>query len=177
VAYVFVTLKREHEALSFQFSLAMSSRNNSYIVSSSKITERMRRIKSKGTGLEHAMEQILRRAHLKFKRQPKMLGHPDFQIRGTNILVFCDSSFWHGRCQKELDGRAFTINKNLWMEKLQYNKKRDARISRLLRQQSWSVQRFWDIDILNNPNKVESRLKRVFINSEDKSKNDQAKRD
>ena len=159
------------------FPTTMPNRKNPYFVSSPKITERMRRVKSKGTGLECAMEKILRCTHIKFIRQPKLIGHPDFQIRGTNILVFCDSSFWHGRRQKELDGMAFSINKNLWIEKLQYNKKRDARISRTLRKEGWSVQRFWDTDILYNPNKVETRLKRVLSSSVEKAKNDQAKRD
>lgn len=142
----------------------MPGNKNHYTVSSPDITARMRRIKSRGTGLELAMEQILHSIHIRFKRQPDLLGHPDFQIRGTSILIFCDSSFWHGRRPKELDGTAFSSNKQLWIEKLQANKKRDARISRALRRQGWSVQRFWDTDILYNPDKVKARLKRALCN-------------
>src|SRR5215510_3239031 len=117
------------------------SGKNSYVPTSPEASARMQKIKSRGTALEKAMERILRSASIKFKRQPKLLGRPDFQIRGTNILIFCDSSFWHGRRLKECDGSAFYANKRLWMEKLNANKKRDARVNRALRRQGWSVQR------------------------------------
>jgi DNA mismatch endonuclease (patch repair protein) len=154
----------------------MSSKSH-YVATSLNASERMRKIKSKGTGLEKAMERILRGASIKFKRQPKLLGHPDFQIRDTNVLIFCDSSFWHGRRKNELDGSAFSANKHLWVEKLNATKKRDVCVSRALRRQGWSVQRFWDTDILHNPSKVRARLKRILSHYEAENKNAQTKCD
>ena len=132
-----------------------------------KVSERMKKIKSRSTNLEKRMEQFLRTLHLKYIRQPKVDGHPDFRIRNTNVLIFCDSSFWHGRREKEVSGKAFKRNKRLWVEKLIYNRKRDQSNNRRLRLQGWSVQRFWDTDILKNPDKVKNRLWRVVSETKD----------
>lgn len=133
-----------------------------------EVSERMRRVRSSGTGLESALEHILKTVRVRFERQPDVLGHPDFRIRGTKILLFCDSSFWHGRRPAERSGRAFRANRALWAEKLSYNRRRDNLNSRKLRAAGWSVQRFWDTDILGNPSKVEGRLRRI-LSSEAKS--------
>src|SRR6266850_1694650 len=119
-----------------------------YIKPAPHVSARMSQIKSRGTGTERAMEKILREMSLKFDRQPKVVGHPDFRVRGTRVLVFCDSSFWHGRWSKDVSGKSFRRNRSFWTEKLQRNRRRDARVSRLLRSNGWSVYRFWDTDIL-----------------------------
>ena len=125
---------------------------------SEETSKRMVRVKSRGTKLEKAMESLLRREKIRYHRQPKLTGKPDFQIRGTDILVFCDSSFWHGRRQKEISGRAFKKNKEFWQTKLLNNKERDKRINRTLRKEGWKVLRFWDTDVLKSPGKVIRKL-------------------
>ena len=128
------------------------------------VSERMKKIKSSNTKLEEAMKVTLKSMKLKYQEQPRIKGfacRPDFRIKGTNVLIFCDSSFWHGRNQNELSGVAFKRNKKFWVQKLKYNKAKDLKYSRMLRKVGWSVQRFWDADILRNPNKIKSRLKRV----------------
>ena len=127
-----------------------------------EVSERMKNVKSRGTGLEKRMEKILRSLHIRFQRQPDLRGSPDFRIRDTNILIFCDSSFWHGRREKEVSGKAFKRNRALWMEKLAKNRKRDERNNRALRRNGWSVWRFWDTDILKRPDKVKNRLRRIM---------------
>lgn len=127
-----------------------------------EVSERMKRVKSRGTGLEKAMEEILKSLNLRYEKQPHLSEHPDFRIKGTNILIFCDSSFWHGRRFREITGEAFKRNRELWVKKLMENKKRDLRYNRALRKRGWSVQRFWDTDILKRPNKVKKRLRRIL---------------
>jgi DNA mismatch endonuclease (patch repair protein) len=127
-----------------------------------EVTERMRRVKSAETGLEKAMEDILTSLGIEYEKQLNLPGKPDFRIKGTNILIFCDSSFWHGRRDKDVSGKTFNRNKNLWVEKLERNKKRDQRINRKLRKEGFSVHRFWDTDILSERNKVIKRLKRLL---------------
>jgi len=122
------------------------------------VSERMRRVKSVGTKLEESMERILKANKIRFVRQPGLFGKPDFLIKGTKLLVFCDSSFWHGRRKEELSGEAFRKNKDFWVCKLNYNRRRDASISRNLRRQGWSVYRFWDTDVLRYPERVAQRL-------------------
>ena len=119
----------------------------------------MRAVRSKHTGLEQAMEHVLRSASLRFRCQPDLPGHPDFALRDSKVLVFCDSAFWHGKRSAETSGRAFRRNRSLWMQKLQATVCRDARVSRQLRRQGWSVWRFSDTDILKRPARVASMLR------------------
>ncbi len=129
---------------------------------SKEVSERMKKVKSVGTSLEKGMESILRSLGIRYQKQPNLQGHPDFRISGTNVLIFCDSSFWHGRREKEITGNAFKKNREFWREKLTENRKRDTRNNRALRKSGWSVQRFWDTDILKRPDKVRNRLWRII---------------
>ena len=126
------------------------------------VSDRMKRIKSKDTSLERSMERILNELVVKFDKQPNLLGKPDFRIIGTKVLIFCDSSFWHGRRESEVSGEAFKKNREFWTNKLAENRRRDQRTNRKLRKDGWSVHRFWDSDILNKPDKVRGRLRRLI---------------
>ncbi|MBD3388733.1 MAG: DUF559 domain-containing protein [Candidatus Altiarchaeales archaeon] len=122
------------------------------------VSERMSRVKRQGSKLEKAMEKILKKEKIKYIYQPNVYGHPDFQVSGSKIVLFCDSSFWHGRREKEVSGEAFNRNRKFWVEKLRANKARDKRTNRKLRRDGWSVLRFWDDDILKNPQKVINKI-------------------
>jgi len=125
---------------------------------SEEVSKRMKRVKSVDTGLERSMESLLRSLNVEYEKQPELPGRPDFLISGTNIVVFCDSSFWHGKRKKEIGGSAFKKNKEFWTTKLQENRKRDMRTNRTLRKLGWRVLRFLDTDILKSPDKVSKRL-------------------
>ena len=132
---------------------------------SKEVSERMNKVKSDGTSLEKGMESTLKSLGIRYQKQPNLQGHPDFRISGTNVLIFCDSSFWHGKREKEITGEAFKKNREFWREKLTENRKRDNRNNRALRKSEWSVQRFWDTDILKRPDKVRNRLRRIINES------------
>jgi len=132
---------------------------------SKEVSERMRKVKSRGTSLEKQMERILKGLDVKYQKQPNLQGHPDFRISGTNVLIFCDSSFWHGRREKEITGKAFKKNREFWRGKLTENRKRDERNNRALRKSGWSVQRFLDTNILKRSDKVRNRLRRIINES------------
>jgi len=121
-------------------------------------SDRMRRVKSKHTNLERLFARLLRSNGIRYQSQPRIFGNPDFRIKSTKILVFCDSSFWHGRNKNEITGKAFKTNRNFWVNKLKYNKARDTRTNRVLRKQGWAVLRFWDDDILKRSSFVVAKL-------------------
>lgn len=121
-------------------------------------SKRMKLVKSSGTRLERAMEDLLLGLELEYERQPRLVGQPDFRIKDTNILIFCDSSFWHGRRAKEISGKAFRKNVKFWTTKLLETRKRDVRTNRILRKEGWHVIRFWDTEVLNSPEKVIKKL-------------------
>jgi DNA (cytosine-5)-methyltransferase 1 len=118
---------------------------------------RMKRIRSKGTKLENAMEEILKSLGLTYEKQPKLLGHPDFRIKNTRILIFCDSSFWHGRNPEK-----FTKNRKFWEAKISKNRLRDAKTSRALRKAGWIVLRFWDDEVLRNQARTADSINAVL---------------
>ena len=120
----------------------------------------MRRVKSKHTSLERTFASLLRSNGIRYQSQPRAYGHPDFRIRSTKILVFCDSSFWHGRNKEDISGKAFKTNRNFWVKKLKYNKERDKKISAVLKDRGWIAVRFWDDEILKRPSFVLSKIKR-----------------
>lgn len=123
------------------------------------VSKRMRLVKSVNTKLEKAMEILLKERGIKYQNQPSLFGRPDFRIKNTNILIFCDSSFWHGRRFKEISGETFKKNREFWINKLRDNKSRDVRINRALKKEGWRVLRFWDTEILKSPEKVIKKLR------------------
>ncbi len=121
-------------------------------------SNRMRMVRSQGTKLEASMERILMQMNLQYVKQPNLTGHPDFQLVGRRILIFCDSSFWHGRNPDDLSGRSFKRNRDLWVKKLTRTRQRDKEINMKLRGEGWNVIRFWDSEILKHPEKCEEKL-------------------
>lgn len=132
------------------------------------VSNRMKRVKSSNTEIEKTMENLLRKEKIEYEKQINLAGHPDFKITGTNILIFCDSSFWHGRRESEISGKAFKKNREFWTHKIIENRKRDQRTNRKLRSNGWSVHRFWDTDILKKPDKVKNRLLRIVAQKKEK---------
>lgn len=127
---------------------------------SPNVSNRMKRVKSSNTKIEKTMENLLRKEKIEYEKQINLPGHPDFKIAGKNILIFCDSSFWHGRREKEIKGEVFKKNKEFWINKLRGNRRRDTRINRILKKEGWRVLRFWDTDILKFPEKITKKLLR-----------------
>jgi DNA mismatch endonuclease, patch repair protein len=129
-----------------------------FVKPSRAVSARMKRVHSRGTTLESEVEVILKGIKVKYEVQPKLPGHPDFRIRGTNVLLFCDSSFWHGRRQADVSGESFKRNRAYWTNKIVRNRERDAQTNRRLKTAGWKVLRFWDDSILKRPESVAARI-------------------
>jgi DNA mismatch endonuclease Vsr len=127
-----------------------------YWLTTPEISQRMKRIRSSHTGLEGAMRKLLRQSAIPFRSQPRHFGRPDFWIKGTHILVFCDSSFWHGRTSQTA---LFSKNRDLWVAKIRRNIQRDKTVTQRLRREGWNVLRFWDTEILREPEKVLKKIR------------------
>jgi DNA mismatch endonuclease Vsr len=140
--------------------------NNRFKSNSSFTSKRMKRVKSSDTKLEKAMEELLIEIGVPFVKQPELYGHPDFQLSEGHILIFCDSSFWHGRNPDDLSGKNFKTNKELWIDKLTKTKQRDKRINRELKSQGHKVLRFWDDEILRSPETCKKRLLKEIRNAQ-----------
>lgn len=108
-----------------------------------KRSEIMSKIRSEGTKIELKMKAALKEIRIKFEYQPKMFGKPDFLIP-PKIVVFCDSSFWHGRDWNKLKKQ---LSKEYWYDHIGRNRKRDKIVNKKLKEEGYIVLRFWDDQI------------------------------
>ncbi len=141
-----------------------SNRIPLYRKPSARISARMKLIKVFGTDPEINMGKLLKKLDIKFEKQPRLKNskvRPDFRIKGTNILLFCDGSFWHGR-PSVIRNMKFNKNKKFWIEKLKENRQRDRRHNRLLKKDGWRVYRFWDTDLKRKPDEVRNRILEII---------------
>jgi len=114
----------------------------------------MSRIRSKYTGIDVMMNSMLDSIGCAYEMYPDMLGNPDFVIRSSRIVIFCDGDFWHGYRYHEKKRMA----KKFWRDKIEENMRRDVRIRRALRKSGWTVLRFWEHDIKKRSDKCVRRI-------------------
>ena len=132
------------------------------VFSKEKRSEVMRNIKSKGTGLEKDAAKMLRRAKIHYRSHPKAYGSPDFLVEGR-LMLFCDGSFWHGRDWKKLRTRLEAgDNPNYWVRHIESNRKRDRKVSRVLKERGQPFLRLWDTDVKKRPEWCVGRIRKML---------------
>ena len=63
--------------------------------------------------------------------------------------MFVDSEFFHGKDWKTQKNHVKT-NTEFWQKKIERNRQRDVEVNEKLREQGWTVIRFWSGEIENN---------------------------
>ena len=100
----------------------------------------MASVRSRGNGTtELALRRVLLENGLRgYRKHWHVAGKPDFAWPARKVAVFVDGCFWHGcaRC-KTLP----TSNVEYWKNKIETNRRRDRRTTRLLRREGWKVVR------------------------------------
>ena len=121
--------------------------------------------KSKGTKLELLFGKLLWNAGIKYhKNDESVIGKPDFTIRNLKIAIFCDGEFWHGK-DWEIHKNDHKSNCNFWHTKIEQNIKRDIEVNEKLKNQGWKVFRFWETEILKEPDKCLNKILNYMNNS------------
>ncbi len=118
--------------------------------------------KSKGTKIEIVLGKALYAKGLRYrKNNKKVFGTPDFTISKYKIAIFADGDYWHG---KDWETRKKKLGKNagFWFEKIERNLERDFKVNKKLREEGWTVLRFWESDIKKNVDKIADFTKDVF---------------
>ena len=118
----------------------------------------MSRIRSKGTRLEMKMKKALEENGIEFQYQPKIYGKPDFLIP-LNVVLFCDSSFWHGRNWSRLEKK---LPEEYWRNHIGRNRERDKAVNERLKKDGFLVLRFWDSLIEKNLERCIDKIKQVL---------------
>lgn len=108
----------------------------------------MQAIKSRDTKIEVLFRKSLWHRGVRYRKNMKLCGcHPDIAITKYRIAIFCDGDFWHGKTFKR-DG--IKTNTAYWNEKISRNIERDLENTIELRDNGWSVLRFWESEIKKN---------------------------
>lgn len=109
--------------------------------------------KSSGTKLELLLGKLLWNAGVRYRKNDKsVFGKPDFTLRGLKTAIFCDGEFWHGRNWEERK-KDHKSNCDFWYSKIERNITRDKEVTEHLKQEGWTVFRFWESDIKHQPDK------------------------
>lgn len=111
------------------------------------------RRKSKNTQPEIALRSAIHKQGGRFRLHRRLAVGctPDLVLPRYRIAIFVDGCFWHG-CPEH--GRKVPWsgpNANLWREKLERTRARDARSSQIAADLGWQVLRVWECAVLKDP--------------------------
>src|SRR5258708_6710021 len=109
------------------------------VLSRTKRSENMRRIRNRDTLPELALQSLIRPLGFSYRKHLNDLpGRPDFVFLKRRKVIFLNGCFWHlhGRCKI---GRIPKTRRSYWVPKLKGNKKRDIRVRTSLRRLGWEV--------------------------------------
>ena len=100
----------------------------------------------KDTSIELLLRCALFKRGVRYRKNVKsILGTPDIAIKKYRLVVFCDGDFWHGK-----ERHSVKTHEQYWNEKIKRNRERDLEYTILLRDEGWTVLRFWESEIKNN---------------------------
>jgi DNA mismatch endonuclease (patch repair protein) len=86
-------------------------------------------------------------------------GTPDLVLARLHTVIEVRGCFWHGhacgRCRIPATRRGY------WLDKIERNRRRDARTSQALRRAGWSVLVVWECET-RRPQRLSARLARLL---------------
>ena len=141
----------------------------------STVSAYMSRIRGKGTRIERTLGSAMWRVGLRYRKQPKLPGKPDFVFLRPRVAVFCDSHFWHGYRWSDGASEAIRKNRDFWLPKIERNIERDKEVNDQLQRAGWVVVRFWEHEILEDPAACVDRVKNVLSGRGGKQEGDHGK--
>jgi DNA mismatch endonuclease, patch repair protein len=88
----------------------------------------------------------------------KLPGKPDIVFPTARIAVFIDGDFWHGNGWRARGLPSFESQfgnrADWWSAKIRRNMARDCEVNGLLSQLGWTVLRYWESEVLADPNAI-----------------------
>ncbi|MEA3357622.1 MAG: very short patch repair endonuclease [Patescibacteria group bacterium] len=136
-------------------------------ISKEKRSRIMSKIRAKNTSPELTLRKALRDAGFRgYRVHYNISGKPDIVFVRKRIVIFVDGDFWHGYLWKKL-GKI--PPKEYWQEKIQKNINRAKKYNKQLRNEGWTVLRFWEHNVKKNPKKCIEKVKVVWNYNEKRS--------
>lgn len=106
-------------------------------------SKRMSNVKLKGGPEERALaKELWHNGYRYWRNYKKLPGSPDIAIQKHHIAVFVDGEFWHGYDWENKKPK-LQRNREYWVEKIEENMARDARVDKQLIALGWTPVHFW----------------------------------
>ena len=122
----------------------------------------MRKIRSDKTTPEVFLQKLLRKEKIGFKKNCSILaGKPDIAFLDRKLAVFIDGEFWHGY-HWEAKKKKIRANRRYWLPKIERNILRDKQNNKKLKKEGWKVLRFWQQQIIKDPQKCLTKIKKAL---------------
>ena len=104
----------------------------------------MSRIRSKNTVPELTVRRLVHRMGGRYRlHDSKLPGRPDLVLKRYRKVILVHGCFWHGHSCKNGRGIPET-NREYWLSKREYNRRRDKANLRKLRGDGWDVLIVWE---------------------------------
>lgn len=135
---------------------APAPRYTHFTPASERASLTLSRTRMKDTKCEVLLRRTLWHKGYRFrKHHADAPGTPDIAFPSPKLAVFCDGDFWHGRDWEERRRKLQAgSNPGYWVPKIQRNRLRDREINAALEDAGWTVLRFWETDIMEDPERV-----------------------
>lgn len=107
----------------------------------------MGKIRGKNTKPELAFRKALYKAGYRYRIDyKKIIGKPDIVLKKYKTVIFIDGEYWHGYNWQERKQNIKT-NREFWIPKIERNMQRDQEVNQALKEQGYTVFRFWERSI------------------------------
>jgi DNA mismatch endonuclease (patch repair protein) len=108
----------------------------------------MSRIRCSDTAPERAVRSILHRLGFRFRKasSSSLPGRPDVVLPSRKAVVFVHGCFWHRhkRCKFAYEPKS---NHAFWKQKFEANKRRDAKVRKMLLKLGWRIVVVWECEL------------------------------
>lgn len=124
-------------------------------------SERMAKIRSKGTKPELWVRQLLHRLGYRFRlHRAGLPGRPDLVFPSRRKIIFVHGCFWHAHEDCKVANRPKS-RRSYWDAKFKRNRARDEANQKSLQQDGWRVFVVWECET-NSDVSLASRLARFL---------------
>lgn len=104
----------------------------------------MRRVRSRDTKPEMRVRSLIHRLGYRYRLHVRGLpGSPDIVFKSRGKVIFVHGCFWHGHkgCANH---RIPKSNVEYWVDKVESNRRRDARVRARLRRLGFGIMVIWE---------------------------------
>ncbi len=115
----------------------------------------MSRIKGRNTKPEIQLRKALWSIGARYRIRSTLTGRPDIVFAGARLVVFVDGCQWHSCPKHWVRPKS---NTEFWDLKFEKNRHRDTIVNDALKSQGWTVLRFWEHDVKNEPDRIAATI-------------------